>query len=80
MHRSVRETRIVAPPIHPRVGLDILDLAGRLVASADKWDGIIDMLSTLPHGEYHVVCSTGRRLALASVDRNRGPTLRLIAR
>ena len=79
MHRSVRETPLVAGPGPPSSGLDIFDLAGRLVASCEKWDCIIDMLGTLPHGEYHVSHS-GRRLALASIDRARGPTLKLYPR
>jgi hypothetical protein len=80
VHRTIRETPLVRPPHPARVGLDIFDLAGRLVGSADNWGGIIDMLGTLSHGEYRIVCSAGKRLAVASVDRNRGPTLRLYTR
>ena len=77
MHRSIREVPRVDRPTPLRVGLDIFDLAGRLVATADDWDGIIELLTTLSRGDYHIICSAGRMLAVASVGQHCGATLRV---
>jgi hypothetical protein len=77
VHRHIRETPLVGRPAHRRVGLDVFDLAGRLVASADNWDGIIELIVTLTRGDYHIICSAGQRLAVATVGEHCGATLRL---
>jgi hypothetical protein len=77
VHRSIREIPLVDRPTRRRVGLDIFDLAGRLVATADNWDGIIELIATLSRGDYTIICSAGQRLAVATVGEHCGATLRI---
>lgn len=77
MHRSVRDVPLVGRPGRRRVGLDVFDLGGRLVATAENWDGIITLIVTLSRGDYTIICSAGQRLAVATVGEHCGATLRI---
>lgn len=75
MHRAARETVLPAPAF-PRVGIDLVNDRGVVVATADTWNDVIEIAPALACGIYGVVESGGHQFGSITSYRDGTWTIR----